>query len=135
MLYMLDTNIISYILSGDSTILGKTESILSQNEISIPDIVYYEIQRGLFYKDKKNLQIAFKNFCNFFPISYMTKESLQQAAIIYAELRKEGNIIEDDDILIGSLALTKNATLITNNVKHLGRIKNLKLEEWKTDNQ
>ena len=28
-----------------------------------------------------------------------------------------------------------DAEEITNNVKHLGRIKNLKLEEWKTDNQ
>lgn len=37
---------------------------------------------------------------------------------------------EDDDILIGSLALVKNGILITNNKKHLSRINDLKIEVW-----
>lgn len=50
------------------------------------------------------------------------------AAKIYSSLKKSGNLIEDDDILIAALAIENNATLLTNNTKHLGRIEGLKIK-------
>ena len=38
--------------------------------------------------------------------------------------------IEDDDILIGSLAIARNAVLVTNNTKHLSRLPGIMLESW-----
>lgn len=45
-------------------------------------------------------------------------------------LRKVGNKIDDFDLLIGSSAVENKMTLVTNNVKHLERIKNIKIEDW-----
>lgn len=39
-------------------------------------------------------------------------------------------MIEDADILIGASALENNAVLVTNNEAHLGRIADLRIENW-----
>jgi predicted nucleic acid-binding protein len=45
-------------------------------------------------------------------------------------LEKDGEIIPDLDLLIAATAMALNLTLISNNVKHFSRIKNLKLNNW-----
>lgn len=49
---------------------------------------------------------------------------------IKATLVKSGKIINDSDIFIASIALSKNYTLVTHNVKHFERIEGLKIEDW-----
>ncbi len=47
-----------------------------------------------------------------------------------ARLRRQGLLIEDTDLYIGTTALALNYVLVTENIKHLSRIENLKLENW-----
>jgi len=47
-------------------------------------------------------------------------------------LSDAGRIIEDMDILIASIVLANEGTLVTNNTAHFNRIKGLKLEHWIT---
>lgn len=53
-----------------------------------------------------------------------------------AELRKQGQLIDDFDILIGVTAVANKMTLVSENLKHLSRIPNIKTENWimKNDN-
>ena len=47
-IYALDSNIISYILKDNKTVINRYEQeILKSADIIIPPIVFYEIQRGL----------------------------------------------------------------------------------------
>lgn len=46
-------------------------------------------------------------------------------------LRKEGNLIPDFDLIIGCSAVANNMTMVTNNVKHLERVKGIKIENWR----
>jgi len=46
-------------------------------------------------------------------------------------LERKGNIIEDMDILIAATTLSFNLILVTNNVKHFEKIKDLRIENWK----
>lgn len=39
-------------------------------------------------------------------------------------------MIEDDDILIGSFSIERNAVLVTNNVKHFSRLNGIQIENW-----
>ena len=48
-------------------------------------------------------------------------------------LRKEGNLISDFDLAIGSTAIANNMILVTNNTKHLGRVKGIKIENWRDE--
>ncbi|MBO4319619.1 MAG: type II toxin-antitoxin system VapC family toxin [Treponema sp.] len=130
MLYMLDTNIVSYLLEKDATVVEKFDSVFLQNDFAISNIVKYEIQRGIFYRGSKKLQNDFDIFCKYIPVLPITNADFLQAAHIYASLRHAGNLIEDADIFIGASALSNNAILVTNNEDHLGRITGLRIENW-----
>lgn len=62
---------------------------------------------------------------------YMDFEILKESARQYADLRKRGITIDDDDILIGSSAIVKNSVLVTNNTKHFQNLNGIQLVNWK----
>ncbi len=131
MTYFLDTNIISYLLKGNAAVLKKLDDLAeNDNEFRIPSIAYYEIMRGLLASRATTKLTRFLNFIKQIGIVELKCSTLDLAAKIYAELKKTGGIIEDDDIFIGATALENDAILVTNNERHLGRIKNLKVEIW-----
>jgi predicted nucleic acid-binding protein len=49
---------------------------------------------------------------------------------IKAQLRKEGMLLEDVDLLIAATARVQGLTLVTNNQDHFGRISGLHLDNW-----
>ena len=56
------------------------------------------------------------------------------AARLYGELRaqlqRQGALIGDPDTQIASIALSRNLIVVTGNMRHFGRIPNLKVENW-----
>lgn len=131
MTYYLDANIVSYLLKGNKDIFSKLSDLASNDHtISIPNIVYYEIKRGLLANGATTKLNRFINFAKVLGIVELKTSTLDIAAQIYADLKNDGNIIEDDDIFIGATALENDAILVTNNERHLGRIKDLKYEVW-----
>ena len=57
-------------------------------------------------------------------------ESARLFGKIKSDLRAKGNMIDDFDILIASVAVSNDSILITNNTIHFERIVDLKLENW-----
>ncbi|MEK6934144.1 MAG: PIN domain-containing protein [Nanoarchaeota archaeon] len=53
-----------------------------------------------------------------------------KAGEIEANLRREGAIIQIEDIMIAATCISKNETLITRNKKHFERIKGLKIQSY-----
>lgn len=49
---------------------------------------------------------------------------------IKAYLRSQGKLIDDFDLLIGSTAIANNMIAVTEDVKHLGMIPRIKIENW-----
>lgn len=47
-----------------------------------------------------------------------------------ARLKKEGRIVDDFDLLIGSSAIANDLVLVTNNEKHFERLVGIKMENW-----
>ena len=131
MTYFLDTNIISYLLKGNATVLKKLEELGEEdNQVGIPSVAYYEIKRGLLASGATTKLTRFLNFVKQIGIVELKSSTLDLASQIYADLKNSGDMIEDDDIFIGATALESEAVLITNNEQHLGRIKDLKIEVW-----
>ncbi|UCD85494.1 MAG: hypothetical protein JSU92_04700 [Deltaproteobacteria bacterium] len=60
-------------------------------------------------------------------------ESAQIFGEIKAKLRRKGQMIEDFDIGIASIALKNGLVLVTNDVSHFRRIDELKIETWFTE--
>ncbi len=131
MMYYLDTNVILDLIDNYQNVIIKFKEIYQQNTIRMSDVVYYEVLRGFKYKHNPNSFTIFNNFCKHIEIDYQTQKSLEIAADNYAFLKQNGLLIGDDDILIGSLAIANDAILVTNNIDHLCRLKNIRLENWR----
>ncbi|MCL2809500.1 MAG: PIN domain-containing protein [Treponema sp.] len=131
MKYALDTNIISYYLKGNKTIVDRI-SIETDNEnfIIIPPIVFFEIKRWLLAKNAVKKMKLFEMMCSISGISSIGREILEIASEIYSNLQKKGITIGDNDILLASFCIFHNLTLVTNNEKHFIYIANLKTVNW-----
>ena len=57
-------------------------------------------------------------------------ETLPLFGDIKADLRREGKLIDDFDILIGCAAILNHLMMVTDNVKHLGRLPGIIIENW-----
>ena len=130
MTYFLDSNVIIDLLNGNSNVLAGFKNAYVSGQVRIPDLVYYEVLRGFEYSDTKNRKAVFEAFAQKCGIEFMGIETYREAAKQYADLRKHGITIEDDDILIGSLAIERNAVLVTNNQKHFANMQKIKLDNW-----
>lgn len=127
----LDTNIITAFLKNDSRVVKRVSDYLEFfDKLTINIISYYEILRGLKDLGNEEKLRRFDNFIQENELVFITKDTIEKAAEIYAYLKKEGNLIEDADILMASTAIVEDLVLITNNLKHFKRVKDLRLDNW-----
>ncbi|MCH4816405.1 MAG: PIN domain-containing protein [Saccharolobus sp.] len=81
----------------------------------------YEFLRGLAFIGK-NID-EFKSWIELnLNVVCIDNNSLKTASRIYAELRKKGEIIEDPDLLIASICIANDFSLMTHNKKHFKRL-------------
>ena len=56
--------------------------------------------------------------------------SLEEFGKLKADMERTGNRIDDFDLFIGATAITHDFTMVTDNLKHLGRIPGIQIENW-----
>ena len=115
----LDTNIITAFLKNDLRVVQRVSDYLELFEkLTINIISYYEILRGLKDLGNEEKLKRFEGFIQENELVSIRKETVEKAAEIYAYLKKEGNLIEDADILMAATAIVENLVLITH-ISHL----------------
>ena len=60
----------------------------------------------------------------------LDKTALDIASELHVDLRRKGQLIEDTDLLMATIALAHDLTLLTANVRHFVRIESLRIENW-----
>jgi predicted nucleic acid-binding protein len=135
MIYALDTNIISYILKGDMGVINRFHEEIGQpdNEAIIPPVVFYEVQRWLSAYSLYKKQRHFDALCLELGIGEFNYFTWKEAANIYANLKRQGNPLSnnDGDYLIAAFCIINGCTLVTNNTSHFERITGLRFVNWK----
>ena len=127
---VLDTDIIIYFLKGNEKISKKLLSF-PPNDIYTTIFNITEMLYGA-YNSKKieyNLKLI-KDFAKNINILHFDEEASEIFAKNKAQLKQEGKLIADFDLLIASIAIVNNCILITNNIRHFKRIKTLQVENW-----
>lgn len=128
---LIDTDTLSFFFRGDENVIEHFKKYLKKfDKINISIITYYEILSGLKYKDAKKMLSSFLKFSEQNSIFPLSQKSIEVSAIIYSNLRKNGNLIDDIDLLIAGVAISNDMILITHNIKHFDRIDNLSIEDW-----
>lgn len=126
-MYMLDTNICSYIIKKQIDAKEFLEKV--DYKINISSIVMAELLFGSIKKGSPRLKKVIDSFLESAVVYDFDKNAAIEYAKIRAKLEKDGKIIGSNDLLIAAHALSLNATLITNNIKEFGRVSNLKIEQ------
>ena len=129
---LIDTDILSYYFKGNDDVVENFNNYLTYYEkINLSIISYYEILSGLKFKDSAKYLTKFNKFVSVNNILPLTIESIEISSDIYSRLRKEGIIIDDIDLLIAGIAISKDLIFITNNEKHFNKITELSIMNWK----
>ena len=131
MLYMLDTNICSYIIRNrPQSIKEKLQEVEQNHTIALSSIVISELLYGATKKESPKLMRVVSAFIDNFIIYDYSKISAQSYGNIRTDLEKKGKIIGANDLLIASHALSLGAVLVTNNTREFKRVEKLVLEDW-----
>lgn len=127
--YLLDTNICISMLKDK---YGVRETILKvkPENCYVSEITLGELYFGASFSNNKEERLKDVVFVvdhfKVIPVS----ETLPLFGDIKAALRREGNLIDDFDILIGCAAILNSLVMVTDNVKHLSRLPNIEIENW-----
>ncbi len=131
MAYLLDTCILSHFFRKEGNVIKNLQNH-QPNQIKITSITVLEIEYGLNLNPslKKRLLPLWENFIGQIETLSFKNEDALKAANVRAHLKKLGTPIGSYDLLIGSIALAQNLTMVTTNMKEFERIPDLKIENW-----
>ncbi len=127
--YLLDTNICIYLFKNRYQIREKLCEVGFENcyisEITLAELIYGAQCSANIEKHTKEIKDLL-TIIKVLPI----RPILQDYALAKKELRLSGMMIDNFDLLIGVTGLANNLIVVTENVKHLGHISGLKVENW-----
>lgn len=128
--YVLDTDTCIYWLNGEGKIRRKVEQV-GPEDLRLTIITLAELRYGAY--NSRNVSENLKNIENFLRkvrVLPLDHDATDRFGKIKVDLRKKGQIIEDFDVLIASIALSHGGVLVTNNVEHFKRIPALDYVNW-----
>ena len=131
MTYLLDTNACIELLNErDSLIARKLATVVPQAMV-ICSVVKAELYHGANKSNKReaNLNLLARFFQRFVSLPF-DDSAAEQYGQLRATLEKQGTPIGPNDLLIASIALANNVTLITHNKTEFGRVPGLQMEDW-----
>ena len=131
--YLLDTNVLSEVLKKrpEPKVLQKLEDVrevhLATSVICVMELRFGAAQRADLDTFWGRIQQKLLPWVTLLPL---TEKEAILAGDILAHLTQRGERIGTEDILIASTALSHDLTVSSRNVRHFGRIKGLKVEDW-----
>ena len=133
MTYLLDSNACIALLSdGDSNVKEQLKLVGVAN-VTICSIVVAELAYGVERSSPKRRadnRIRLEMFQRKIPSLPFDDNAAHEYGRIRAHLASLGTPIGPNDLMIASIALANNLTLITHNTAEFSRIPALQLEDW-----
>jgi len=131
MRYLLDTNIcIVYLNDRHAQVVQKLKDMKPQH-LFLCQIVKAELVYGAYKSSRQAENLALLElFFNQFQSLPFNDDAVDIYGEIRANLAKTGRPIGPNDLIIASIAVAHNATLVTHNVREFSRISQLNIEDW-----
>jgi tRNA(fMet)-specific endonuclease VapC len=128
-LKLLDTNVLIHYFKGDPSVVQRLQEN-ALGELAIPSVAVYELEYGTLKAQgaarRKYLDAVLTNIRHL-PFD---SDAALAAARIRVDLERRGLSIGPLDLLIAGTALSRGATLVTNNVKEFSRVAGLDVTDW-----
>lgn len=128
-MYLLDTNICIAVMNGDRQAISVFNRMFPQCFTST--IVIAELYKGVRLSRlvEQNLQ-SLNQLTELLDVSAFDSKAAAEFGLIQQELREQGRVTGEMDVLIAAVARSQGATLVTNNTRDFLNIPNLNLEDW-----
>ena len=127
MTYLVDSDWVIDWLAGREQAVQLLSTIRASG-VAISLVTYGEVYEGIYYgRDPLTSERVFQRFLYETDVLLLNHEIMRRFARIRGQLRRQGRIIGDPDILIGATALHHDLSLVTRNIAHFERIPGLKL--------
>lgn len=129
-MYLLDTDIIIYSLKGVPEVVNSLREHRN-SPMSISVVTYGELVFGAENSEKRpqNLSRVHRT-AEIYPVLPATRAVMDTFGRLKAELRRDGNVVDDFDLIVASTALSHGLTLVTNNTRHFKHVPGLRVENW-----
>jgi tRNA(fMet)-specific endonuclease VapC len=131
--YMLDTNILIYILkTKPPKVFQRLNEVQETDELCMSFVTFAELLKGVQRSQRKEQTLlTLDRLTRQIPVVFGTN---RQVCLEYAEhfsrLKTAGTQIGGNDLWIACHALAENATLVTNNISEFQKIERLRLDNW-----
>lgn len=130
-MYLLDTNIVSYWMRGDRSLMDKIRSH-RPSDFSLSTITLAEILYGIEKSPikKKERRTKINRICSQLELHPFDEPAAEKYALIRTRLERDGLIISERDLQIASVAMANRLCIVTHNTREFNRIKDLTVEDW-----
>lgn len=129
--YMLDTDISSYIMKRSEIRVLKRLQTVPVSDICISAITKSELMYGVEVSPRQQQDgAALDAFLKYVEVLDYPDQAAPHYGQIRAALKLAGNLIGANDLLIAAHARCLGRTLVTNNTREFSRVKGLSLENW-----
>lgn len=127
----LDTDMAVDYLRDNHPVSDVVQHWFDAASVYLTSISSFELYHGAFYsrcvEDSVNeVEIFINNLEGILPF---TENASEIAGKIMSKLRREQKSLEIRDLFIGAICIENNVPLITRNISHFERLKNLKIVE------
>jgi tRNA(fMet)-specific endonuclease VapC len=126
---LIDTDICIEILRGNTKLINKRSHI--NDDISVSFMTVGELLYGAYNSTKIDHNVSIvEEFLLSVSILNSDFNIMKTFGLIKTELKKDNILLPDADLIIAATAITKCDLLVSGNIKHFKRIKNLKIDNW-----
>lgn len=130
-LYMLDTNICSYIIRERPVGVLEHFRKLAMEQVCLSSVTYAELLYGVERSSSKRInRRVVDDFVRHLDVINWGGEAAACYGKIRTDLEAAGTPIGAMDMMIAAHAKSLRAVLVTNNQKHFIRVKDLKIVNW-----
>lgn len=133
MIYLLDTNILIYLLKKQPPeVADKINALDADDQLVMSFVTWAELLMGAERSTRRAKVLKqLDKLAQQVPVIYPSKSSIcEYYAYQASQLKRRGTPIGANDLWIACHALAAEATLVTHNLREFQRIEGLKLEDW-----
>lgn len=130
MRYLLDTNIISDLIRHPQGPVAEKIRRLGEERVCTSIIVAAELRYGAAKKKSPALTTRIKAVLDALEVMPFQPPADTTYGLLRVRLEESGKPIGANDLLIAAHALTLGCTLVSDNEKEFGRIRDVRCENW-----
>jgi tRNA(fMet)-specific endonuclease VapC len=129
--YMLDTDTCSYSMKRSNQAVLTRLLAVPVSDVCMSVITKSELLYGVEVSPRRTQDLAaLKAFLPYVEVVEFHDDAAMHYAQIRADLKKRGQMIGANDLLIAAHARSLGFALVTNNTAEFGRVRGLTIENW-----